>query len=883
MRNFVFLLIVSILLGIVSASPEAIELEIPLGARTIKIDDPSLIENYSGFSTDQRRFLAPYMVEYALKINTPIYRNSLINAFRKDPDPVVGVYATVLRALSASSRLEDRLRILSGHPVRGNSEIQMLIRYYRALFSYGMNNDDGKTYSDLLLSCNMNHMQSACNLAQLVREVNRVSLAGNVGERDYQKILELMKPYLSRRQIRPPFMTYGGRHIPDRLVSLGLPLEAAIFTERVVYNDETELAGRMRFRIPLYLAAAADFRSAVRYSNRYHPSEMPEILNARLDWMILSQNYRGAIDLLSHHGPVNLTGSRMAGMTDYWTGFSYSPGVASIKLALLLYLAGDEKGALGVLDKLADIPGNDDRGAPYKHSVRLRMAQVLLLSNTDLAQKIAEDISYISQEKGWVELEYQATVMDGWARYYQKNYYKSLVNFIKARGIYYSIKERDHISPYSRLLGFLSVKRKMNAMGDYSAVIEGIEKLLSREPYNRAIYTILKWAPAHADNDYFREEAVSNYIDRGHHWSALNLLVSGAQRDGVMFPVGRNPGGMRGLSTSAFWLDKLRNFSYIKKGGIFGLPSLDDSAETLDRQHRSMAGKHTLSPGDFGNEKYVLINYSVGDGRMFFLIHPGSTSSIAYLKVDHSVLEQVVKNCNHHGGDGCDRYRSSFSLLRKYVKGGADFDILYTPEMDIPYEKLLASSDAHASYFYQPVAVSDSRGGALPVSYMPEGCETPSPFSTTAPVRGFSTLFGDGGASLGGLWFWPGKVDTRKTRSGADRPVYLRNFQCTNENLLFWNMERYGATDKVEGVLYRARDDDAVLDEAFVKYFAERNSVLMELGPDWKGDVPEEFHNVLKNNYSRGKLAAYRSASRAVRDSHGPDAVRVILPGWIRQ
>ena len=475
-------------------------------------------QTWSTLSGGEKKILVPHLVDYAAAHLDSSRQKEIRELLNQERDPFLAAYARVaavyFRTQVAAERISRLRRITSGP--REVYEFHQNVERVRAGEAR-----EGRHFAGI---CKYPGQQAACELARLRQSLDRISARKQFSTANLREVMFRARPFLARAPVRPPFYFEVAGDLPEQLYALGMPLEAAIFARRMTQPPaDRELIQPLSLRIPYYLSAAADFDSAVRLSTKTSARQDPVLVNARLDWMILAGRYREALNYIHRIGPARLVenaGSRR----DYWSGFKVTQAEVQLRSAMLLYLAGDVQKAADALERLTEIKGVTSTGEPARHFARLRLAQILLKKNPELAHKIAEDLTYIAQENSWHVLEYHATVLDGWAQFYRNSHYRASINFIKARGIL-PAHLKKHGAEYSRLLGLLTTRNRLKPGGNYSALIRQINALLIRRPYNEAIFSIREWAPAEIGPQWFLLEAARNSNLRKRRWEALNILL----------------------------------------------------------------------------------------------------------------------------------------------------------------------------------------------------------------------------------------------------------------------------------------------------------------------------------------------------------------------
>lgn len=881
-----------ILLALIFFSPGpsslfALETEISFAGRTIDLAEIDPEDDWEDYNTQFHRSVTPYLIEYAFGKGDLDLLAALKERISQEESPYFRAYTEVagayLRKMESPERLKYYRRAIASNSA---SEFRKILSHHIGMevnFQKRGVRDPG-----IRSICEVESREDECTSVDILVKIQKFTAKRTLQKEDYEKIMEIIHPLLDGRGLNPSFSFLLLEPLPDILVSLGLPLEAAIIAEKISRNYDHPSVMPLRSRIPFYLGAAGDFPAAIKYSEKYHNTKDPVLLNVRMDWMILSENYKNAIDMLYEVGPEHLGGKGMKGMTDYWTGFPYSPGIVGSKLAMLLYLAGDIKNAGRSLDRLTDIPGKTPDGEPYKYYARLRMAQVFMEDNPELAHKIAEDITYIAQANSWNTLEYLATVLDGWANYHQKDYYTSVVQFVKAGGIYTHLPEGS-VNPYSRLLGIFAARRKLRRRGNYDRLIKEIYDLLERRPYNRAVYTITYWAPVSADRAFFLQEMLASRSARRKRWTAFNKIIDQYQKEEKLyFKPGENPGGYNGLPTSQYWMREMKRFPYISTSGEgIRLPDFLSSTAKLIQKMEKQAMKTKITGQMFRNKEFYALPIKMGDEHVLFFVYPRKNSrgkyytALTYTMLDRKEIARLKEGCPYPS-EKCDMDIHGFNRFRKLMSGRKNIylHILYSPGLDLDYEKLLTPARGHrvnTAYFSDVKEISDKKIKGSLLSYHPRGCGIHPVFPPSGQISGFRDYFNNGKARPAGIWFWP---DAKKMESSM--PVYLNEFECDSGNLLFWDMVRFSRSNRVNAVVYNRRNHAGKLNRAFVRYFTSEGAILVEKGVEFQQKVGDFFNRILENNYKKGIVVSFLRAAYLTRQKYGTDVVRVVLPGILR-
>ena len=849
-------------------------LEIAGGGRRFFLPRAGVVETWPRLTQQEQRRAATAVLEWAM--DGPAPRAEFIALLLKSEDSVTRAFGR-----AGSAVLLKQPLVLKGSEEHIASFLGAVLDLRRGR----------KPASGALLAlCRVPGQQVLCDLARFAAAVDTAHQSPKIDTERLRDLLRWGVPFLSKEPLRPAFAPDLAGHVPEHLFALGLPLEAALLADRLAEGENNAL----RRQVSYYLTAAGDFQAARSYSSVYPHQSRAMQLNAELDWLTLSGNYRGAIRLILKESPDHFAPQSMTRHADYWTEFRMRPEVVRLRLALLLFLAGDKRKAVTALEGLREFSGTAYRGEPEKHLARLRLAQIVLKENPELAQKIAEDITYLAQEKDWRILEYQATLLDGWANYYLKNNYRALICFTKAGGILQG-ENRQYATQYSHLMGTLAVRIAMRPKGNHSGLIARINALLGQRPYNEAVFTIREWTPLGNGPDFFLEQATKNLDARGDPWASVNLLLEFSRAEDHFFAPGRNPGGLRGFAMSVQWSRELARIPYFS-AWLDAPPALRPSAVAHAGESLPSVGSRVLTAANMKSRGPYVFTFPIGSDRLVYLVYPNTytatsyrtvrrgkkrrrvavrtrvaTASIEKIRLSGPVVAGVRKDCSIARTVGCETYATHFASLAARASGGHGIlHVQYDPEFDLDFSRLLRLKNGTGTVFFYGQDAARARPGTPSAVQYAQGCPTDLTRDMSASPGDFPVLFSTG-ADKAGIWLWPVGLDDGVTAGGRNRPVYLRNFVCGERSLRFWEMDRFSGGTPPSLVLFRRRAGEPALDRAFARHFAERGTILVEMEPTAASVVRRIFGSLGKSLTAESLMSSYRKQG-------APGSVRIILP-----
>lgn len=798
---------VVLLLVIFGADLFAVEMEAHLPRLQIKLPELKA-EHWKRLNTAEKRSTAVRLVDLAMA--RPALRQQFMEVLSAESDPFLKAHAKILSLLRAPDIRRDLAALSLQAPL---VEREVFAHYSILLY------ESENTAKLLQSSCRLLEFQDACAFLRFRAKAEELDLLPFVNLVQMRSLQLLSAPFLTRSPLRPAFFHKLGGDTPARLARLRMPLEAAILQERMIQNIDEPWANELRARIPFYLAAAGDFASALRYTDTRQAVRRLDLRMARLDWMVLSGRYKPAIEMLTELIETNVDLSALQGK-DPWTGFSYSKEGLRLRLAMVLHLAGDSARAARALEMLKDSTGKTDAGEPIALYSRIRLAQILLKDRPELAHKLAEDVMYEAQAQNWPLLEYQATVLDGWALVLSKQYFPAVVNFTKAQGILPNAP-----SEYSRMLGLMVAQCGLAPASMQNHIIQKLRDTLSRRPYQKAIYTIREWVPEQADDRFFLEQSVANLEARRDRATALGLLLQFRHMQELYFDSGNNPGGVRGLFTSDIWMQTLRSFPSVRQlsRGVLE-PGRDSLKPALDQLA-------SLQPVMTDDSAY-LYAFPMSDRVSYYLVGP-SPPLTRRGRPPRLIIREDLTGAGVRALNQCSA--GSCMELPEIRKFGAAFRLIQVQvrPQDPDLRKLFQTTTSVHSYFDAEHA---------PQPYRPRvqfhdraGCASPA-----APASARRVNFGDALLSRDmsrSALYWPSTLDARSGEEGETRPVYLRSYVCDSDRLRFWDLDRF--VQQPPDLAVVPRQSDTALEQAVLRFASSHATVLLQTGTGWNQEAAE--------------------------------------------
>ncbi|PJZ67162.1 tetratricopeptide repeat protein [Leptospira wolffii] len=159
---------------------------------------------------------------------------------------------------------------------------------------------------------------------------------------------------------------------------------------------------------------------------------------------------------------------------------------------------------------------------------KLRIIQILSEDEPEVASKLAMDLSFLAQSKGWRRVEYSATLLHGFLQLKTNNLRKAIIEFTKAGGI---LKETDpsYKEEWIRLNGlFLSHKESSNLRGVKGFLDQAI-RISSAGYSDDKVYEMKSYLPPLFGTKNLENAAVDFYTRHGYNSDLLSLFVHGEE------------------------------------------------------------------------------------------------------------------------------------------------------------------------------------------------------------------------------------------------------------------------------------------------------------------------------------------------------------------
>lgn len=369
---------------------------------------------------------------------------------------------------------------------------------------------------------------SLCRFFRLQYYLDRTSGKGPEMSRHYVNILRSVSPFFEEESLHSiPFLEEIDEELPPRLAFLGFAQESLNFQRMVLEAERASLGEysensleRMSFLQVVagrWEEASASLKHLLGSSKNRKKSYRNRIYLKLGMIAYLSKDYRDALEAY-----LNLDFSD-------WSSLIVHPllnepiSIPETKdlVALAVWkISGPE----AAIQALRSIPKGD---RVYQEEVwpRLRIAQLLMDKNPELASRITDEISYLAQSRGWHRLEYTATILQGYIQILVQQFRKSTVEFTKSRGILMG-SDTGYSADWLRYTGMVIAHILSGQKAPVLANIQESLKVLKADPPNEDLLIIKNYKPDSFSFDYFVESSLDYLAETGDYKTMMELLLA---------------------------------------------------------------------------------------------------------------------------------------------------------------------------------------------------------------------------------------------------------------------------------------------------------------------------------------------------------------------
>ncbi|PJZ68348.1 hypothetical protein CH373_17465 [Leptospira perolatii] len=344
---------------------------------------------------------------------------------------------------------------------------------------------------------------------------------------EYTNLHRVLAPFSEETELKHvPFLEQYFPNISDHLSELGLPREAVHFEKISIVAQN--LGGRMVAhsyeKLAYYYAVDGDLASAEKVL-KYIIDRQGELAVTYKNSLYLKL---GTLAYLQNENQKALEYFLNLDFLD-WSSRILHPFLGepiSINSArdLVSVAVWKSKNSFKAVDALKSVstPKNLTEDDLF---TRLRIIQILSDDEPEVASRLAMDLSFLAQSKGWRRVEYSATLLHGFLQLKTNNLRKAIIEFTKAYGI---LKESDPVykEEWIRLNGLFLAHRESHNIKGVKATLDQALRLQAAESVDDKVFEIKNYLPAAFGFKNLENTGIDFYNRHGYLHDLLSHLVN---------------------------------------------------------------------------------------------------------------------------------------------------------------------------------------------------------------------------------------------------------------------------------------------------------------------------------------------------------------------
>lgn len=429
-----------------------------------------------------------------------------------------GIFLRILKELNFNSKESSRSLLVQFSKNETSPYLKELAEGFdQSIF-------DKKSPENLKCS-RKNVYYSLCKTLRLKKYLGDFKSEAKSHEREYLNLNRTLAPFLEDPELKYiPFLSNFIFNISDQLAELGLSREAVHFQKILIISEN--LSGRFigfsYEKLAYYYLIGGDLISAEKvldYILKYQPDIKTSYKNnlyLKLGTIAyLNQEYKKSLDYYLNLDFLEWSSS----ILNPFLGEPISINSARDLISMAIWRSKSSFKAVDAL-KSVSTPKNLTEDDLF---TRLRIIQILMNDEPDVAGKMATEITFLAQSKGWKRVEYSSTLLNGFIHYKKNDLRKAIIEFTKAYGI---LKNADPVytEEWIRLTGlFYSHKESRSLKTVKGALDQAAAITIYRRP-DDMLFQLKNYLPVVYGMREFTDAAIDYYILHGHTTELLGFL-----------------------------------------------------------------------------------------------------------------------------------------------------------------------------------------------------------------------------------------------------------------------------------------------------------------------------------------------------------------------
>lgn len=463
---------------------------------------------------------------YVLNKDVRRYESLLKLTNGAEPELVLGgIFLRILKELNFNSKESSRASLTQFVRNEKNSYLKELAEGFDlAVFE--------KKSPENLKCSRKNVYYSLCKTLRLKKYLSDFSPETKSHEREYLNLNRTLAPFLEDPELKYiPFLSNFIFSIADQLAELGLSKEAVHFQKILIISENLSgrIIGYSYEKLAYFYLIGGDLVSAEKvldYILKYHPDLRTPYKNhlyLKLGTIAyLNQEYKKSLDYYLNLDFLEWSST----ILNPFLGEPISINSARDLISMAIWRSKSSFKAVDAL-KSVSTPKNLTEDDLF---TRLRIIQILMNDEPEVAGKMATEITFLAQSKGWKRVEYASTLLNGFIHYKKNDLRKAIIEFTKAYGI---LKTADPVytEEWIRLTGlFYSHKESRNLKTVKGALDQAVAITIHRRP-DDMLLQLKNYLPAVYGVREFTDAAINYYILHGHNTELLGFLSRLEQKD----------------------------------------------------------------------------------------------------------------------------------------------------------------------------------------------------------------------------------------------------------------------------------------------------------------------------------------------------------------
>jgi len=392
---------------------------------------------------------------------------------------------------------------------------------------FGGSEDEKKVFIPMECSRNKPYY-SLCRLFRLQYFLDLPSAGDKDNLKHFLNIYRVVAPFWEDPKLEwVPYLDILDPEIPAKLAFLGFGKESVYFQQMILdlerLSEGTGIDNALE-RLSFFQVITGDFKSAedslITYLkiNKNKKSSYTNRIFLKLGFLShLQKEYKKSLDYYLQLDFSNWSSNVLHPILNE----PLSMTGAKDLIAFTIWKEYGTEVAIKALQKIQD----PERLTEDDLWPKLRMAQILMESNYELSMKLADEIIYMAQGKGWRRLEYAATILQGHNQIYKREFRKATVEFTKSRGIL-DDENKFFSSEFIRNFGFIFAHSASGKKGPIAGNIKDGQSDFVRNAGYEEFYAIRNYRPNSFSTELLFEQAILFWKEDNDYWNLIDTLFS---------------------------------------------------------------------------------------------------------------------------------------------------------------------------------------------------------------------------------------------------------------------------------------------------------------------------------------------------------------------